>query len=89
MMSSHAFAKILNIFNNVAKIYSNIERIRSMMKNAIINKLNIFENSKKKFKCFNQKFNSNFKKKLQQCNIFYDKFFVTIEFDTNKSRIKI
>ena len=48
MMSSHVFAKILNIFNNVAKTYSNVERIRSIIKNAIMNKLNIFENSKKR-----------------------------------------
>ena len=48
MMSSHAFAKILNVFNNVAKQYSNIERIRSMIKNAIMNKLNVFKNSKKR-----------------------------------------
>ena len=49
---SHVFAKILNVFNNFTKTYSNVDQIRSIMKNAIINRMNIFENSKKR-KFFN------------------------------------
>ena len=42
------FARTLNAFNNIAKTYSNIDRIRSIMKNAIMIKMNIFERLKKR-----------------------------------------
>ena len=48
MMYSHLFAKNLNIFNNFAKTYSNVDRIRLIMKNTIINRMNIFKISKKR-----------------------------------------
>ena len=47
MIHSHAFAKNLNKFNNFAKKYSNVDRIRSIMKNAMINRMNVREISKK------------------------------------------
>ena len=46
-MHSQTFIQTLNVINNIAKLYSNFNRIRSIMKNAIIIKMNIVENSKK------------------------------------------
>ena len=48
MIYSQIFARILNVINNIAKSYSNFDRIRTIIKNAIMIKINVVEISKKR-----------------------------------------